>query len=43
MMETAKAILNNPDLVNEPVLPFTVRESVKNILQLYNYSDSNIS
>ncbi len=43
MMEKAKSILNNPDLVYEPVLPFTVRESVKNILQLYNYSDSSIS
>ncbi len=43
MMETAKSILNNPDSVYESVLPFTARESVKSILQLYNYSDSNIS
>ncbi len=43
MMETAKSILNNPDSVYEPVLPFTVGESVKSIIQLYNYNDSNIS
>lgn len=42
MKETAKSILNNPDSVYESVLPFTARESVKNILQLYNYSESNI-
>ncbi|HXB31453.1 MAG TPA: glycosyltransferase [Puia sp.] len=43
MLETAKSILNNPDSVYEPVLPFTTRETAKSILQLYNYSDSNIS
>jgi glycosyltransferase involved in cell wall biosynthesis len=43
MMEKAKSILNNPDSVYEPVLPFTVKETVKNILQLYDYNDSTIS
>jgi glycosyltransferase involved in cell wall biosynthesis len=43
MVETAKSILNNSGTVYEPVAPFTMRESVKSILQLYNYSDSIIS
>jgi glycosyltransferase involved in cell wall biosynthesis len=43
MMETTISILNNPYTAFNPVLPFTVRESVKSILQLYNYRDSLIS
>ena len=43
MMETAKSILSNPESVYEPVIPFTVRESVRSILQLYNYSEPKIS
>jgi glycosyltransferase involved in cell wall biosynthesis len=43
MTETTISVLNNPEKAYKPVLPFTVRESVKSILQLYNYRDSIIS
>ncbi|HEY4935186.1 MAG TPA: glycosyltransferase [Puia sp.] len=42
MMEKAQFILSDAGTVYKPVLPFTVGESVKNILQLYNYNDSII-
>ncbi len=40
MLAKALSILNDPDAVYNPVLPFIAKESVIKILQLYNYSDS---
>ncbi len=43
MVAMAKSILMNPATVYKPVLPFTTRDSVKNILQLFNYKEPIIS
>jgi glycosyltransferase involved in cell wall biosynthesis len=43
MTAMAKSILMNPATTYKPVLPFTTRDSVKNILQLFNYNEPIIS
>ncbi len=40
MLLKALSILNNPNTIYKPVFPFTAKESVRSILQLYNYRDS---
>ncbi len=42
MLTKALTILNDPNVVYNPVLPFIAKESVTKLLQLYNYSDSII-
>jgi hypothetical protein len=40
MLAKAIAILNSPNTIYEPVLPFTAKESVERIIHLFNYRDS---
>ena len=42
MVEKAIFILNDTTVTYNPVFPFTTRESVQNILELFNYNDSII-
>jgi glycosyltransferase involved in cell wall biosynthesis len=43
LVEKARTILGNPVTQYRSVLTFTMKESVKNILQLYNYKESTTS
>jgi glycosyltransferase involved in cell wall biosynthesis len=43
MIVIAKSILHNPAVTYTPVLPFTTRDSVKNIMHLFNYKEPMIS